>query len=351
VPCFDLAKILKRKPADVALELSRMLAGEAASIEYKTEAIGGYVNLQISDTFLAQAMQQAITWLGAPRSLTPRHAKDYFLAVGAIIGQESDFKPADDICRSVDCVYDLLGNDHSMWYLMGDTPTIMGNRLRPALPAHGRAVSRTQQDETLKNMNVDRSQAIFESDLAPMVHDFLNSSVAQDMGLIRDELSQAIYYGKGEMAVALRSAGGTLYPFAYTLYVIESLRSSTGDARRITVFVPSKIGLILKDFLAGRGNELDDLQITCVDPKSLQADVLEIRSAVESLDAHFLKLAQTLQLLSPRPIHAVRNRQAILGVIDMPLALSEMAAKLQLPGIFDAINQSIETEAMLRRLA
>jgi len=380
VPCFELAKILGLHPNEIAVELCDAVKGSLAMDGFTSVAMGGYINFQVPHTFLALALQRTIQWLVSPRPLVDQYV-DYFLVVGPILGQEAEFKVTDVTCQYIDAVYSALGNNYHIQYMVGDSSeeavsnlahTLHANhatdlsslQLRRQLQAHlldpsqpetgsviaevlalRRAEWQMEREKTVQDLGIKRHRSVFESDMAAAVHDYLDKISSERSALIGDATSRAVYYMRGTTVLALRSAEGFLYRFAYLFYALDTMRLEA-DAR-LTVLAPAILSAVLKDFLSTR--EETGQQVVFIDPAVMQADILEMQSAITSPSNHFLALAKAIEQVQPHLFSEPVSRRALLSIIDMPYSLSLMASQLQIPAIFDCIGLSVQVQAMLQQ--
>ena len=364
VPCFELAKDLKLTPVAVASEIARNIEIYATGSEdMKIEAVAGYINVQIGSNLLAESANQTLNWLHEPRSLSPVDDVTYnFIALATSLGNGKDDGNhlTDEVYRFVGELFSLLGHSTHMTYLVDDTLAEAFHELdeKGLQPAEYRQVrhdlqngtsyegwraeKRQQRQELAGNTNYEYED-VFASDITEEVHIYLNTLDATQ-GFYHDATSLATYYAEGDIVVALRSAEGTLYSYAYLLYRLDFFqRGSHAQAHHNVVVLPAKDVVTMKVLVMAA--QLSPDEIVYVDPRTLQADVTEIDSTIASLTDYFSTMATILTTL---PLETTKSRQAALTIIDMPYALSELAKTTQLPAIADCINQATETVADLR---
>lgn len=386
VPCFELAKIVGSDPSTVAAEvLNQIKSDDNSLLGYKTETISGYVNFQVPYEALNRALERTIDWFDKPYLLEDIRHQFKFLVSGPTIGNEFDFALTRQASHYISELYSLIGAKYSITNLVCDISEEAAQKLsanwlgamginasdgaleqmrfRRAFEAY--LVQKVDDDGVNKitmllneahasfrgsdfaASDINKWDDVFESDLAPAVQVFLDDEANQDRNpaLIRDAVSSALYYSKGDSVIALRSARGVLYKSAFIIYTLADWLKETNEYTQISLIAPSKNELVIKDFIQ---NSLHQNTLVYFDPRVSQADIQEIAPSFESLKSHFQTIAQTLKEMPAENTRKPLLRQSVVSLVDTPVIANELIFKSQIPAIFDLLNQTTQSLAVLK---
>ncbi len=377
IPCFELAKRLELRPNDVASRIAGSLNASKDMSGFRVEAIAGYVNFQVPDEMVWEAVRHTSEWLTSSRKPAPAHAADTFIVVDSMMGSGQNRDHTAKVVGYLDEIYKLLGKKCSIVSLLGDAsedavqayaggsdkkPRGEGSVLqfRREIVASQRPHSGHSLSPELSRLMEERrasmraaspadvsSNTVVESEIAAMVHEFLDGVTETNIGVVRDPGSFAVYFEGSTTPVALRSAQGFLYSPAYALYILATLANDY-DMSRVVVLAPAQLEHALNElFTAVRRDS--GVRLTFFDPHTSLADVLEITRQTSSLDEHFLALADTLNAVGPAQLRSVAGRQTVFEAIDTPSLLAEVVDHKLMPALFDCINQSIRAQLFLGR--
>lgn len=366
VPCYELAKAVGIDHQIVAAYITEALKDKAYSLKgFKIEALAGYVNFQVPDSLLTNAMQHTSTYLASSFDVNPDSAIHRFIFLDSLMGErERDL--AETVSQYLTYIYTSLGRKCRIQSLIGDSSesvldrkarspgvnlkmakkSINGLQLRRQI-VHSQLLQGEEKgsERLLHTPNNTTNDQILESDIAAEVHIYLDSKISEG-ALIGDPASRAVYFDDGNLCVALRSCEGFLYSLAYALFVLEAA-GQEGDEPMATVLVSTRLQPTITTLLSNIQQESKKMPFSYFDPQTSKADVLEIESEIESIDDYFSVLAGALESAKHSLLHDRRGRQAILEIIDVPSELNNVAERQQLPILFDSINQSIQAQISL----
>lgn len=385
VPCFELAKLTGMDAATVANDVLLQIQQDDLLItSFKSETISGYINFEVPEDFLKLALLRTIEWFKSPQTLHESGVSHEFLVSGPTIGLEAQFALTQRACCYISELYKLMGVKYAMRNLVCDISEDalqqlanewlnVGNasqnsaldqmRFRRAFESYviqengesgaNQIVDLLQQvHATFKNGDYASSKDgwtdVFESDIAAAVQVFLDDEANKDSNpsLIRDAVSSALYYSKGDSVVALRSAKGVLYKSSFIIYFLTEIVKEVSDSGQAILIAPSRNDLIIRDFLQ---NSLNKEAVVYFDPRVSQADIQEIAPSIESIASHFQNITESLGVVRQEDFFEPNVRQSILSLIDTPVMLDVLIGKDQIPAIFDLLNQSIQSLAAIRR--
>lgn len=383
VPCFELAQKNLLSPADVAIKLTEFLTDNPLAadvdIEYKVEAVSGYVNFQLSDASIAAAVKTATAWYKNPTPYYALHSRNTCVVFGMGIYGDVALDTTDRAFAYIQDIYQVLGVHTKAQYIIDDHTEELVKFLHgmviadknfskieqirlyseirnfiTSYPKPGRpsALARVLKDIRAswidgRNIQISRRfinkyKNIFMSSQARPVHVFLNAQNDNE-SIFLDPQSSAAYYIIGEDMMPLRSAGGVLYPMAFVLYNLNVSihRAMTSNDEALIVLGSHKMSLAISEninLLVGQAENKD--RVRYFDPRASKASLLEIETEVPSTKVHFNTIAHALSMVSFATLSNHEKRLSLLTLLDMPAEISEYAALLHIPNLFDAISQS-----------
>jgi hypothetical protein len=389
VPCFELARQAGQSPGDVALSLAHELKSDGDSPNkglWQYEAVGGYINIQLSSEYLAQAIDAVGQWLSDPES-TPTQGKDIYL----LTGMDPD-EPTEsgrlflEAYRHVSQAYKILGTAHEAICILSDFSERMPHYLSeqvskkdPQLVNDMKARAQLYQStrkfladpssfdddnpvkqvftkmhaamlelypKKLHQMDVGQYELLPESAIADQAHACIDGieSSAHKEGFIKDEASRAAYYVQNDKIIALRSAEGSLYGAAYLLSQLHSqLLQADVQPRTLVVFASNSLHRLITsytDILRGRHAAL--VPVVFFDPHVSRVDIFQLQSTVPSLASHLQDISRLLENMPDDWLNQTKTRQSILSFVDLPEMLGGAVEVVQLPVLFDTISESAE---------
>ncbi len=396
IPCFELARELNISPEVIAKRLAESVSsskdesdvGQYIRDSY-IEAVDGYLNFQLSDNYLAKLISQAAQWFSLPQLITASVRPQAMLVIGPTISET--VQPYDTMYQALFCadaMYKLLGKEVPKYCLLRDysedTLDILTGLLEaidnsklPGVYPNSRTFEFTRQTKSfmtksgenpenekvtklygekrndwlklhkksLSFLDQPENRVLFESSLAYQVNGFIDElSDNRLKGIIHDAETGAVYYiTPGNEALALRSAGGLLYSFAYLLFALEAILGVIEEKRNgeVLIIVPQKLHPIIYQYFAML-KEYKSLSSTiiCFDPAVSQADIVEINRSIPRLMEHFTNLSTVLKDVMASDLDHYKARQNVLSLIDLPSELSSYIAGGNLAALFDALNHS-----------
>jgi hypothetical protein len=370
VPCFEMSQVLKQSPAAISEKLAHEITANNIG-NFKVEAVGGYLNFQISNHYLAEALTVAEAWFKEPWGLSGQKQSTDFLIVGPTLGIESTLPTLSRVAHGyIHDVYDTLEQEAPLVQLVGDSSAEVVDGLvkllsQEATPASLRQLRRssllTNQNaqkelKQLKDSFLEDSEntmfkdgtLVMESELDQEAQDFF-ATVAPlaegvNAGVVKDDDSGAAYYLQEDKAWSLRSSSGLLYKLAYVLYMIKKLTTaSQADAQSsLIVMASQRLHPVIYSFAFTNLGPEASSRIVCFDPAVSHADITEITQ-------HNMDTSELLDMIFKNLADLPKNdgfkfpeveRMAILGLIDFLIELNSYVMNNQIPAIFDALNQS-----------
>ncbi len=391
VPCFELAQIIN-KPVDevtasIISDLNYTLNLEPNSDFFKYlkfEGINGYINFELEKTYITNAILYSLAWLQKPVLLYDVPATD-ILTFGYGIALNAELETVKQTLAVLSELKSAVVNLADIHYLISDRSEMALTELlaiylsqKPAGKSQVEGVNPANNDvldqRQLKNIiSVDQASDVlgnpklfidqmfkrnplmyqiaetrhlilsFESQLYGRVNEFLDHSISsclKDQYVVYDEASKAIYYTNEQNIVSLRSASGYIFSSAFYLYLLSSLKNS--PAKQLLIIAPQNTHAGLREWF-------DILQfkslksLTVFDPKASTADLEELNKNFENIMPLFNKIMVKLEVAQSQNLLNAGFRQNILAIIDFPLDLNNYLAELQLPALFDLMNQIGQT--------
>jgi hypothetical protein len=391
VPCFELANTLELSAQEVAetiakaLQSNTRLRSTTGLKHARIEAIGGYINFQLSDEFISKATISAEHWIQAPEnnaelSMVALVDKCFVISPYQLGSAKHDITSA--AYKYLSYIYKLQGKKLSAVCLVDDyaehtiasltesiyqasgqhdgvQPKLHMQAMREAKQLLSQPISgphpvdkrvahaikeayKTWQAEwnsvSMPTFN-DEADVILESTIAAQVHNFIDDYTGDSDNFIKDGRTKGAYLQVGEIAVVLRSSEGALFRAAYILYTYKMQLAELvqNQNTRLIVLAPHE----LHPLLAAYGSAQDGLakRVALLDPKIMRATLLEIEDKLDSFEVHHDSLVQKLHSVNPQVLADTKNRQAFLSLIDLPLELVELTSQLLLPALVDTLAQ------------
>ncbi len=396
VPCFELGKILRKNPDTIANEIARALEANLFNIpgdilkDAQFEAVGGYINICLSDVSVYRATTAAVRWFKYPTLGSKQRPTDTFLILGPRLDYHESFALTDRSYQYIEHLYRLLNKKHTTSYLINDCSEYMIDHLTAAITVNkqdpmnglelsqlnravrcfltagrsqdkqiGQAFSKqrlswiNKRKRSLARMNIIKSESTYESRIRREIHNYLDSQSTKTLkakGIIKDATSRAVYFVDGNDILPVRSANGMLYSLAYILYKLETVARSmkNSPSKTLIVIAPHKMHLLIHSFvrlsIASKGMPE---RVICFDPTISKADILGITTSIPSLAKHFNSIADQLSKPSPEWFNHQYKRQNLLELVDLPVELADAVTRIQLPTIFDMLSESADSLSAL----
>lgn len=373
IPCFELARQLGESTPDVAERLavcirdSLALGSGVDAVDIKVEAVAGFVNFELSTAYLRAAIKNARDWFHVPEFIGLPQKHNFVVIEPRLVARAPRQQVTTLAYTYLDRLHELLRYPLQGHFLLSDFSHETLDHLtqkrtyRPLKKTDGRFVQNhelltdermTASLEQLRTWwtrhhlpQTSRSYAPYEvyteSELADGIHHFLDqlqTSTTQE-GIIRDEANKAVYFIHGDQAVPLRSANGLLFRAASVLYVINETLAKHQPDEKIVALVSQKMHPLIYAFA---GSIDVHTAVTCFDPYVAKADIKLIHTSVASLRSHFIHMRAALNKQTRVPTDSI-HRTAILSLVDLPVELCAFMNANQLPGLFDAIGNSVTT--------
>lgn len=391
VPCFELAKLLKTDVQTVAEQIAT--ACKSSLMQYDSmhplhgaglEAVGGYVNVYISNASLTRSIRLAERWYTRPYLATRQRPMDEILMLGNKSWDNYDGNITVSAYNLVDDVYDLLGKRHNATELVSDfsehameelTALIAGEYARQNGPstlnmmraerevreyfsnpaaAHHIHQKWEQAREQWLPQHQRQVDVLFESDHHVQAHEYfdtLTSKTAAKKGIIYDNATKALYYSDTIDTVPLRSTRGVVYSSAYLLVVLRDIvqKIKTSQSKTLVVIAPQRLHYLIHTYvrLSVRSPHVPE-RVICFDPKTARADIVALQTDIVSLEDHFDQMGDAVRTGADN-LSISRRRQALLLLIDFPVDLTYAVSKVQMPLLFDLLHQSVDALAILKR--
>ena len=370
VPCYELAKTLGINPVDLAKRLANVLRVNAYGLEaFKIQPVAGYVNFRVPDEIISDAINRTSVWMTSSHDETASSATiDRFVVLGSLLEGQEETALTDAALRYVSRTYESLGRKYTIYSLVADSSEVVLERvahplglsfspskqLMSGLQLRRRIISAqfASVGDTMNGRGADHLPLVRlsqshnqmpESGIAANVHAYLDAK-ASELGLSRDPLSRAVYLDNDDLSVALRSAEGFLYAFAYALYALDVLTENNNAPT--VVLAPAKLQPMITA-LFSKVRRSSERHLTYFDPQTSRADILEIEADTQSMDDYFLTLANAITDVRPTALGDKRSRQAVLEVIDTPSELNDSVGRRHLPALFDIVNRSLQNRISL----
>lgn len=390
VPCFELARALKLQPEKVAQAVAEALQkrdSDSRPDVWQSEAVAGYVNIQLAPQYLAQAVGSVQGWFAGPAPQV--HGADVFLLTGMEpAGPSEQGKLYIEAYRYIDQVYSLIKAPHSSRCLLNDFSEKMPHHLSqriarqdPKLVPDMKERARLHQavrrfftdpqsathddgpvgqeferlhtdmaasyDQLLGSQGITDYALMPESDTANETHaciDKLKSGPVGKGEFVKDEASFAVYYAEKDSIISLRSAEGLLHEAGYILCSLEKeLHRGADKIRTIVVFAPTRLQQLILGYTAELSKRRDRLpRVVFFDAHVSRADIFQLQTAVPSVADHFQKVSKLLT--DPREdwFNTAEQRQNLISFVDLPEALKKSMEAMQLPLFFDVLSESAE---------
>lgn len=386
IPCFELSKQVAEPLDDLTSKLVAALKEKVnmkPDSEYfkylEFEAVGGYINVQLADKYLAVAIENTQKWLNAPEYLyqpdpttllivgyhkVPRKDDTALLAVqisselAAILGSKfSSSYLFEDISESVlpeltlQYLEELGVSAKDLRQNMEVSRTL--KRLLEAPSQDDSNANATQQITQLTKILADSKQhtkillnsgvetVCSESELQKEVQTFINTHVAKTglaKKLIFDDANFAVYYSSDDTIQPIRSAEGYLYSNAYILYSIFKQCNPKNVVGNTVIMAPQRLHAMLREFYTLLFGS-DARECVFFDPQVSKADLRELGSTDIDLENLFQKFSDTLQSNALK-LNDPDIRQKLLLLVDFPIDITIYLLDLQLPIVFDLLNHA-----------
>lgn len=361
IPCFELAKHLQRAPHEIAEQLAEAITARQSN-GFICEAVNGYLNFQLNEQYLDNARLTIAHWYEKPTLLHKEKSDTEFVMLGAsILGHTTSTELSDVAHSYITSVRAMLGEAQNSTTLVNDYSAEVLARL----PQNGEPLpeKRRQQLESeeakqaiaqlrtewqgahkaaVALAETDKYRVVFESDLYEEANKLLDiASTDYKNGIVRDAATGATYYVQDDVAASLRSATGLLYDLAYELVLLDQrLRTAELEGRKIAILAPQKLQSICMDYISFHAQP--SAEVVWFDPNISKADILQIEARGHTPQELFTKLANYLEATQLDSLNDRATRKAVLGLIDLPVELSQHITLQQYPAFFDALSQSYE---------
>lgn len=385
VPCFELARDINVPVHKVTEALAGYLAkhvSQDSSSEYfchfTFDAVGGYLNIELTENFIAIAAENSAQWFSGPELLYKTdHIKFLTLGYNDTFGDNTACHRA---LNTLSQLVDILQTPFDIRYLFSDLsegvlPSLAEKILldstntSPVSPRMKMRVQRAikslivgevivegdldlsrdhlftkilpQQDDLLLSFGNSRAiKVVRESTHMGDVQQFIDEGVRNTVlssKIIYDDANRAVYYSNSGVIIPLRSFEGYLYNAAYVLYEIYQQHQVGVDGANFVFISPLKKHTTITEFL----NALENVSYKSVlfDPGVSKLDLIEFNEAVSDvhqLISHFSQYVETMK----HKTNDSEHRQRLLLLVDFPMDISHAIAHLQLPALFDLLNQA-----------
>lgn len=385
VPCFELAKEIELPVDQITKELVEFLTknvSQDSSSDYfrhfSFDAVGGYLNIELTQDYIQIVADNAVNWFAQPHLLY-RAEKIKLLTLGydnSLIDNPVCYSAILTLTR----LMKIFQTDHHVSYLFSDlSESVLPGLADKLLLTNGdyKDISprmKMQTQRVIKNLiaNVDmvnkdlpltREQlfnsiipqsgdhggdfidtsivsVVKESSLTDLTQKFLDEVIKNTpliSKLIYDDANRAVYYSNGDLIIPLRSFEGYLYNSAYILFEIYNHYVIEADEANFVFISPHKkisiINEFIKSFKAERANTIH------FDPNISKLDLIEFNGAVEDIEEFFMLLSKKVELMKKSSTDSIQRHQLLL-LVDFPIDISSALVKLQLPALFDMLNQA-----------
>lgn len=318
-PVFELAKNVDSNPFDVASNIAKRLAKNKHIT--KVEAVGGYVNIQVSNTLLLDmTLRMKDTLLKSPHVLPHRT----FL----LVGHEQEATMASH--RALTYIYEsteLFAQRHPA------KVTLLINDIN-----NSEISSKDLVFDSLK------ANVVLASDISKEVSNFINviyDKYGEKMGIIVDSKTKAAYFTLNDESVPLRDINGRITFSALTLYSIYLLKNDVRHLKTsIVVLAPQKLHSLINlcfNFLSFVGRRKS---LVCFDPKISSADIRESESFVRSVSSLLQLIDSRLPEIRMQLGDLGDKRKNALAILDFQYDLERFLSADNYPAVFDLLSQT-----------
>ncbi len=328
VPLFELAKKVNSRPFDVANRIAERLSNNRHLT--KVEAVGGYVNIQISNNTLSDmTVRMKATLSKSSHVLAPRT----FLLVGH---EQASTKASHKALTYIYESTELFAKRRptKVTLLIND---LDGNDLSP------------------KDLRLDSLEAdiVLASSISKQVSDFIDRiyvKYGENKGIIMDSKTKAAYFTLNDESVPLRDINGRVTFSALTLYSIYLLKNDTRQIKTsIVVLAPQKHHPLINvcfNFLSFVGKRKN---LVCFDPNISSADIRESEGFVNSVSNLLQLIEELLPEVRLQLDHSGNKRKNALAVLDFQYDLERFLSNDNYPAVFDLLNQTTANVTSLSR--
>lgn len=381
IPCFDLAREIGKDVTVVAGEIAKELKtkfNDSSETEYfkfiHSENIHGYLNFEVSDSFLIDVIKNSAEWYGKPTKIIQSTPISMSI-MGYDISDITQNTNLMNCLKLLESVSDAAGGSIQMHIELPDASTEalgeLAKRLVQSEGANMETSAIVQKKKFLRNKISQPSslhqlgqeyQAFLNQIMGPLLQMIDGSKVKSSSQLhviesvnralreitseaniltdllIVDEASLAIYLSFEETVVPVRSAEGFLYPAAYMLHHIRADASQQSGTCRVLISPHKHHGLL--HLLTARLQTGTDYIF--FDPFVSRADIEEIVAsggALGSLLGSVHRLITGARSLGDLPF----SRPELFFIADFAMDISLSLREVQLPLLFDYLNHLART--------
>jgi hypothetical protein len=395
VPCFELSTKLGKSPDIVTRELTKYAEDDPRDHfneigdYFKLEALNGYLNFQLTESYLTESLANSSKWFAKPNSLGQKLSPPLCLVIYAneLAGKEFDAEAyavyyASELWNLFDISPEITSviSNNSEKVATKLTSLVVDAQVQESSSIYGstymnanRGVRAYLSGDDSHNLSDEvkdghsqytnelssiilpgdiLKQTLKESDLVKRVDSFLNSlkdSETKVEHLVIDEASKATYVVSGEQAVALRSSTGFIFSDGYLAYVVnEILRKSLSTNSPVILYAPQRVHPYLRlivDFVSSRNSFSSP--VVYFDPKVSRASISEFQQSYE-FRGDFNDISFAFRELSDPNILKEMTRLEKVEFISLPTELIQYLKANQLPRIFDVIGQVASTLVRVR---
>jgi hypothetical protein len=391
VPCFDLSKLINKSSNQIAKQISDKLNEHLTSFErvldYRTEAISGYVNIQLSRVYINDSLKEAIKWYTDPFPLFEMPPNINYLVIGAGLGQDSGLGTTDNALYYIQQLYksystrsllDYLYSDYSIEainlfqeffiskqeskghkqyeltrddcklikkFFAGDTRVEVNGVMLLDLYKKFSTDSIVATRNNLDNIGIDNYLITSEYKHEKQVSEYLEAiSSKNHKGFLCDSSTKAIFYTYNNDAIPLRSANGILYEYAFIMFSLEKkIEKCVEDNTPLIIIGSHRIDLVVSEMLRSIiDRKKSNVRVTYFDPRVSKADIAELMSKTPKLPGLYKEIITVLDSVNDEMYSNIKKRQALLKLIDITIVVDSSLKEFQMPSIFDALNQSRE---------
>lgn len=402
VPCFELATLLEdgvHKNADiVSRDIVKYMEDDPkqhfTDIKkfFGIEALGGYLNFQLSEEYLQAGLELAEEWIQKPSELGDKKDDHNFL----IFGFDEIFSQGHDI--EMRAIYYL----NSLWNLLDGTPSIsyllednsekfathctrslidenldnpvateqlgsmymnMNRKVKSFLSSGGQneladriTVKRTEKIKSIVSaldaLGVKDEQLISEVDIRENVDKYLDEIqhiTALSNKIIRDEANKALYFVSNNIAVALRSVEGFIFHESYILFMLHemALQAASGN-ESLVIVAPHRIHAEIKEYLSLLQEVARKaIDVVCFDPRVSRADIVEFEKSYPYI-GNEKEVAALFHDLKEAFTKGITDRKEAVEYLSLPTELNRTMRTSQIPGIFDLLSEMSLLSVRLR---
>ncbi|MDB5182405.1 MAG: hypothetical protein JWO47_189 [Candidatus Saccharibacteria bacterium] len=391
---FELANGMDQSPIkvsdEIATQIIRWIEKKKPNSlqDIKLESVNGYVNFELSEKYLSEAAYYVAHWLQRPQDRQKKSKRMRILVEGPVLGEDPETKPVNETFSFVRELYGAAGYSVLSKYLMSDAsedaakksaPGLMeSNNFRLMPKGHNPVVESAQferrvrkllngqvaakSDEALaqrilklqknylercikelKKSNLNPEDLVAESALTKKVHEWLDTTAKKRDHIIFSTSNQSAYYHipVGPMA-SLRTANGSLFRAAYLLYSLDTVLSHESSRHDLLVaIVPKKYHQLLYGHADLLGANISYKTFICIDPEFVYTTLPLRRKSLGALSIASQKIAHGLASALHKNVHNGEARSSLVGLVDFPVELNELASHVRLLEVFALITSSV----------